>query len=654
MKINKIKINSYGKLKEKEIKLKDGINIIYGKNESGKSTLLNFIVNSFYGISKNKKGKEYSDVEKYTPWLGEEFFGKLEYELNNKNKYEIYRDFKKKNPKIFNENMEDISKEFNIDKSKGNEFFYEQTKVDKELFLSTVVVGQQEVKLGKQEQNILVQKIANLVGTGDDNVSYKRAMDRINRRLLDEIGTQRSREKPINIINKKIEDLEQKKKELEKYEDIKYEIEENKNKLEEEISDLNNKNNLLKEIKIINEKEKIEKEKIKIKENIKKENIEKIKLIKEKINKIKNENKNIFEINNEKTKNNKKINNEKNKLNKKIIIVFIFLLIINFLQFIFIKNKLINYIFLLTVPMTLIYFIISKNKLNKKIKKQKNIDENNLKNIEKINLEINNLNNEINLLEKNNNNLEKEINNLKSNLNLKINLEKEKIKNKYLNKIEKSEIINFINLENINYEIEKLQNEINNKKIRSHTLELDKKNIEPKLDNLSKIEEELVNNNERMSTLNKLNLSFELAKEILAESYEEMRNTVTPKFTQELSKNISEITEKKYSKIMFNDEQGLIVELESGNYVPASKLSIGTIDQLYLSLRLSMIDELSEENLPIILDEAFAYYDTERLTNILKYLDEKYKTHQIILFTCTNREKEILEKIKVPYNLIEL
>lgn len=654
MKINKIKINSYGKLKEKEIELKDGINIIYGKNESGKSTLLNFIVNSFYGISKNKKGKEYSDVEKYTPWLGEEFSGKLEYELNNKNKYEIYRDFKKKNPKIFNENMEDISKEFNIDKSKGNEFFYEQTKVDEELFLSTVVVGQQEVKLGKQEQNILVQKIANLVGTGDDNVSYKRAIDRINRRLLDEIGTQRSREKPINIINKKIEDLEQKKQELEKYEDIKYEIEENKNKLEEEISDLNNKNNLLKEIKIINEKEKIEKEKIKIKENIKKENIEKIKLIKEKTNKIKNENKNIFEINNEKTKNNKKINNEKNKLNKKIIIVFIFLLIINFLQFIFIKNKLINYIFLLTVPMTLIYFIISKNKLNKKIKKQKNIDENNLKNIEKINLEINNLNNEINLLEKNNNNLEKEINNLKSNLNLKINLEKEKIKNKYLNKIEKSEIINFINLENINYEIEKLQNEINNKKIRSHTLELDQKNIEPKLDNLSKIEEELVNNNERMSTLNKLNLSFELAKEILAESYEEMRNTVTPKFTQELSKNISEITEKKYSKIMFNDEQGLIVELESGNYVPASKLSIGTIDQLYLSLRLSMIDELSEENLPIILDEAFAYYDTERLTNILKYLDEKYKTHQIILFTCTNREKEILEKIKVPYNLIEL
>ena len=135
MKIKKIKINSYGKLKEKEINFKDGINLIYGQNEAGKSTLIKFIINSLYGISKNKKGKEVSDFDKYKPWSGEEFSGKLEYELDNKEKYEIYRDFSKKNPKIFNENMEDISKEFNIDKNKGNEFFYEQTKIDEDLFL---------------------------------------------------------------------------------------------------------------------------------------------------------------------------------------------------------------------------------------------------------------------------------------------------------------------------------------------------------------------------------------------------------------------------------------------------------------------------------------------------------------------------------------
>lgn len=654
MKIKKIKINSYGKLKDKEIDLEEGINLIYGKNESGKSTLLRFIVNSFYGISKNKRGRECSDFEKYTPWIGEEFSGKIEYELNNKSTYEVFRDFKKKNPKIFNENGEDISKEFNIDKAKGNDFFYEQTKVDEELFLSTVLVGQQEVRLGKQEQGILLQKIANLVGTGDDNVSYKRAIDRINRRQLDEIGTERSREKPINIVTKRMDELQKEKEELKKYENMKYEIEEKRNVLQNELLNLENKNNLLKEIKIINEEEKLEIEKIKIKENIKNENNQKIDLIKNKINEIKNDNKNILELNSEKIINNKKINNEKNKLNKKIILIFILLFIINVLQFIFIKNKLINYIFLLTVPMFLIFSVILKKQSNKKIKNKKDIEENKLKNIEKINLEINNLNNETNLLEKNNINLEEEIINLKSNLNLKINIEKEKIKNKYLNKLEKNEIENFIHLENINYEIENLQNKINDKKIELHTLELDQKNIQPKLENLAKIEEMLVNNNEKMATLKRLDSSFNLAKEILSQAYEKMKSTVTPKFTEELSKTVSEITDGKYSNIMFHDELGLIIELENGNYVPASKLSIGTIDQLYLSLRLSMVKELSEETMPIILDEAFAYYDTERLENILEYINNKFKNHQIILFTCTNREKQILDSMNLSFNLINL
>lgn len=93
MNINKIKINSYGKLKNKEINLENNLNIIYGENESGKSTVLNFILNIFYGASKNKNGKEISDFEKYKPWDTDEFSGKLSYELDNKNKYEIFLDF---------------------------------------------------------------------------------------------------------------------------------------------------------------------------------------------------------------------------------------------------------------------------------------------------------------------------------------------------------------------------------------------------------------------------------------------------------------------------------------------------------------------------------------------------------------------------------
>ena len=659
MQIKNIKINNYGKIKNKEILFSDKINVIYGENEAGKSTLLHFILNSLYGISKNKKGKEYSDFEKYKPWSGDDFSGKISYELDNNNKYEIFRDFKKKNPKIFNENMEDISKDFSIDKTKGNEFFYEQTKVDEDLFLSTLVVNQQEVKLHKQEQNVLIQKIANLVGTGEDNVSYKRAIDRLNRRQLDEVGTQKSREKPINLLQREIENLEIEKNEIEKYVDIKYEIEEKKNKLQDEINELENENNFLQEIKLLNENEKIEKEKIKLKENLKKENTEKINLIKNKINEIKNSDKNIFEENNSekieknknKIKNIQKIKNEKNKLNKKLILLFLILIIINILQFIFVKNNIFKYIFLLTVPTFLIFWIIlikNKNKLIKNIEKNNKIIE------EKINLEINNLNNEINLLEKNNSELENEINKLKNNFNLKINLEKEKIKNKYLNKLEKNKINYFLNLENVNYEKEKIQNNLNNRKIKLHSLELDKKNIEPKLENLSNLEEKLVDNKNKMSTLRKLNSSMELVKEVLSNAYEKMKKSVTPKFTQELSNTISKITDGKYTNIVPNDEQGLLVELDNGNYEPASKLSVGTIDQLYLSLRLSMVEELSEENMPIILDEVFAYYDDERLKNTLSFLNEKCNNHQILIFSCTDREKEMLEKLKIKFNYINL
>ena len=645
MKIKKIEINSFGKLKNKQLDLKEGINVIYGKNESGKSTLLNFIVDSLYGIAKTKNGKEISDYEKYTPWSGEDFSGNLEYELDNKNKYKIVRDFKKKNPKIYNENMQEISKEFNIDKTKGNEFFYEQTKVDEELFLSTVVVNQNEVKLQPKDQNILIQKLANLVGTGDDNVSYKRAIDRINRRQLEEIGTERSREKPINVLTRNVQNLEQEKQELQKYENEKYNIEENKNKLISEINELENENNLLKEIKIINENENVENEKIKMKEKMQNETDQKTISLKNKIEEIKNNNKNnISEKIGEKIK-------IKNKINNKLKIIFILLIIINILQFIFIKNNIFKYIFLLTVPAFLIFWIIfikNKNKIINNLKNEEKI------NNEKINSEINNINNEIKLLENNNQALKTEINNLKNNFNIKIITEKEKIKNKYLSKIEEDKIEELINLKNINYEIQNFENKINNKKIELHSLDLDKKNIEPKLDNLSKIEEELVNNKEKMSTLRRLEHSMNLAKLVITEAYEKMKNTITPKFTRELSKNIAEITGGKYSHIMLNDENILMAELENGDYAPVSKLSIGTIDQLYLSLRLSMVEDLSSETLPIILDEAFAYYDTERLKNILNYISQKFQNHQIIILTCTNRETEMLNKLKINYKLNEL
>ena len=154
--------------------------------------------------------------------------------------------------------------------------------------------------------------------------------------------------------------------------------------------------------------------------------------------------------------------------------------------------------------------------------------------------------------------------------------------------------------------------------------------------------------------MKKTNVSIELVKKLLSNAYEKMKNSVSPVFTTKLSNNISEITKGKYCKLHFNDEQGLIVELDNGNYIPAERLSIGTIDQLYLSLRLAMLDEISNEKVPIILDEAFAYYDNKRLKNILSYLINEFSDRQIIIFTCTEREKEILQNLNAKFNNIIL
>ena len=168
------------------------------------------------------------------------------------------------------------------------------------------------------------------------------------------------------------------------------------------------------------------------------------------------------------------------------------------------------------------------------------------------------------------------------------------------------------------------------------------------------LKEEYDNLKERLDDLEYENKLINKTKEYLMSAYEKMKNSITPKFTKNLSNTVEKISNGKYNKVSINDEQGLIVENQYGDYISAERLSTGTVDQLYLSLRLSMIDEISDESMPIILDEAFAYYDETRLENILKFLSDELGNHQLIIFTCTNREKNILDKIDVSYNLVEL
>ena len=611
MKVEEIKINAFGTLKNKEINLSDKINIIHGKNESGKSTLLTYIKTAFYGISRNKNGKEISDYDKYKPWSGEEFSGKIKYTLDSGEQFEIFRDFNKKNPKIYNAKLEDVTNQFNIDKKEGSQFFFEQVGIDENIFTSTIMAEQQEVKLSEQRQNILIQKIANIAGTGNSNMSYNKAKDRLNKKQLDEVGTERTQGKPINILKNKIKNIEQILGKLNLYKENKSIIEQNRIKLKNKIREQEQRKELIKQISELNEKIIIETEKANYKRNIKEEKESRIQeLINEK-NKLIQENKN-------------------NKTNNKLFII-IFLVLISLLiaNIVIIKNKFITYTTLILVGAEIVIYYLAKAQ---KEKRKKEVLKNNTDLI----------NTKIELLEKEKEVIEEEIKTEENELKA----EKEHIKNKYN--------IELYDIENSKNDLEQITNEINEGKIKLNTLEIEEKGISSQLEELITLQEEHENLSEQLKEIEQKNYEINLAKEFLEKAYEKMKINITPKFTENLSQTIKNITNDKYSKVNINDENGLIIEMQNGEYVSAEKLSIGTIDQLYLSLRMSMVEEISKEKMPIILDEAFAYYDDERLENILKYLIERFNNHQLIIFTCTNREKEILNKLNYKFNNIEL
>ena len=87
--------------------------------------------------------------------------------------------------------------------------------------------------------------------------------------------------------------------------------------------------------------------------------------------------------------------------------------------------------------------------------------------------------------------------------------------------------------------------------------------------------------------------------------------------------------------------------------MPVERLSTGTIDLIYLALRISAAKEISNENIPIIMDESFAYYDSDRMTEILKYLSN-LENRQIVIFSCSEREIEIMEREKIKYKAIAM
>lgn len=148
----------------------------------------------------------------------------------------------------------------------------------------------------------------------------------------------------------------------------------------------------------------------------------------------------------------------------------------------------------------------------------------------------------------------------------------------------------------------------------------------------------LAANKRKQEEIEAVNLAIATINRLAAE----IRNSFGVYLNTSASLYINEITKGAYQSISV--DTGLNVFLNTpSRLIPVEQVSAGTADQVYLALRLAIAKFLWPETvMPLLFDDSFALYDDKRLNSTLSWLKKAYNG-QILLFTCHTREMEQLK-----------
>lgn len=181
------------------------------------------------------------------------------------------------------------------------------------------------------------------------------------------------------------------------------------------------------------------------------------------------------------------------------------------------------------------------------------------------------------------------------------------------------------------------------------TEELKEKTIQ--YDNLGEQLAELDEINEQSREYEMKRQAVQMAAEHLEQLSGAMRRYLKRDLNEKASAIIREITGGKYTKLV-TDEKLHVSLVTDEKLVEIEQVSRGTVEQIYLALRMAVGELLCEEEMPVILDDVFAYYDEERMLQALKWLKAHKK--QVLLFTCQKREEQVMKEAGIAYHKIEL
>ena len=145
---------------------------------------------------------------------------------------------------------------------------------------------------------------------------------------------------------------------------------------------------------------------------------------------------------------------------------------------------------------------------------------------------------------------------------------------------------------------------------------------------------------QRIALLEKHYKALETAMEFLEKARAELQKRFAPRISQKAQEYMSRLTGGRYNRLFLDGDFVLNAgTVEDVTPRPSRWRSDGTVDQLYLALRLAVSQELMPGS-PMILDDALVRFDDERMQAALELLKEESENRQIILFSCQSREKE--------------
>ena len=149
-------------------------------------------------------------------------------------------------------------------------------------------------------------------------------------------------------------------------------------------------------------------------------------------------------------------------------------------------------------------------------------------------------------------------------------------------------------------------------------------------------------------------VAIDLAQETMADLSSSIRDSFGLYLNKEASQYITGITGGIYDSMSIDENLNVFLNTKT-KLVPLENVSSGTMDQVYLALRLAAAKLLqgSGSGFPLIFDDSFTQYDDERLKTALEWLASAYGG-QIIIFTCHRREAQMLRARQVEFLLIDM